>query len=66
MEYAETTLRIDAPHRYVAEVTGWQVRAGLHLHEVETLLDGLEASGCDDREIQLEIDGTFLVRWRAA
>jgi hypothetical protein len=66
MEQAETTIRIYGPYGYPADAQGWHVRAGLHFHEVEVLLDGLEAAGVAEREIQVATDGTFQVRWRAA
>ena len=65
MEQAETTIRLDGPHS-PPDAQGWHVRAGLHFREVELLLDSLEAAGVAEREIQVGIDGTFQVRWRAA
>lgn len=66
MERIDTTIRIDPSHSITGTPRGWFVRAGLHFHEVETLLDGLEAAGIADREIEIEIEGTFQVRWRMA
>jgi hypothetical protein len=66
MEQAETTIRIDGAHPSPADTPGWHVRGGLHFREVETLLDGLEAAGVAVREVKVETEGTFQVRWRAA
>ncbi|MGL4555128.1 MAG: hypothetical protein ACRC33_28515 [Gemmataceae bacterium] len=65
MRQAETTIRIDGPHRFLSEPQGWHVRAGLHHHEVETILDRLEITGVAEREVEVEVGGTFQVRWRA-
>ncbi len=62
MDFAERTLRTDQQQQ--ADPHGWLYREGLTLHEVEGVLDGLEAAGVVEREMSVEPSGTFRVRWR--
>jgi len=62
MEFAERRIRSDEPQARGPH--GWLCREGLSLHEVEGMLDGLEAAGVSEREMSVEPAGTFTVRWR--
>ena len=42
----------------------WQSRYFDSLQEVEAWLDHLESAGVADRDLHLQNDGQFLVRWR--
>lgn len=64
MDFAERTIRQDMPHPFPQDATGWHYRGGLHYHEVEAVLDWLELAGVEQREVQVEVDGTFRVRWQ--
>ncbi len=60
-ESKERDIRLDAPEQ---TRDGWHFRKGLEFHEVEDLLDYLEACGISRREVELnrEEEG-FTVRW---
>lgn len=62
MDIAEAIIRIDAAHR---TPEGWNIQAGLTFQEVEVMLDRLEIVGIRAREIVVQNDGTFEVRWRS-
>jgi hypothetical protein len=63
MDFAERALRTDPPQKESGP-HGWLYREGLSLHDAETLLDGLEACGIQEREMAFEPAGTVRVRWR--
>jgi hypothetical protein len=42
----------------------WQSKTLSNLREVEDLLDGLEACGVKESEVQILGESTFAVRWR--
>lgn len=45
--------------------TTWQVRSGLALHEIQSLLDWLENCGSAIRDLQIDLSRA-VVRWRRA
>jgi hypothetical protein len=53
MDFAERTIRTDAPHPFPADPHGWRSRGGLHFHEVEAVLDWLETAGVAEREVHV-------------
>ncbi len=44
--------------------TPWHTKTLSNLRQVEDLLDCLEASGVEDREVHILGESTFAVRWR--
>lgn len=51
-------------HNLEETADGWVRLPGLNLNEAENLMDWLEIQGIENREIDLDEFGTFVVRWR--